>query len=89
MKTEFAPKFIKDYISILKKNPTEHNKVIVLGSIKKYLSNSKNAYIEYKEKQYKFPELHLHQFVKEYENIKNFAESYILQGLEKEKGDIK
>jgi len=77
MKTEFAPKFIKDYISILKKNPEEHNKDIVLDSIKKYLSHSKNAYIEYKEKQDKFPELHLSQFVKEYENIKNFAESYI------------
>ena len=86
MKTEFAPKFVKEYISILKKNPTEHNKVIVLNIIKEYLSNSKNAYIEYKEKQDKFPELHLDDFVKEYENIKNFAESYILQGLEKENG---
>ena len=88
MKTEFTPKYIKEYIDILKKNPTKHNKVIVLDTIKKYLVNSKNAYIEYKEKQYKFPELHLDEFVKEYENIKDFAESYILQGLEKEKGGI-
>jgi len=71
-KIEFAPKYIKEYINILQENPDEHNKAIVLDSIKKYLEGSKNAYIEYKNKMGDFPELHLEDWVAEYDKIQAF-----------------
>jgi len=67
---KFAPKYVKECIDALQKYPEQKNRDYALNTIKKYIGQNKDAYVEYKNKMSDFPELK--DFVDEYKAIKNF-----------------